>query len=677
MDSQGSFHHNISIDSKRSHSLLISFLSPGNYTMRAVCGFQVGSVELPDGSSVFSVRTSSTFYPEAVVVLENFSDVVDPSQSVIRECDIGQGSLIIQNDDIVECNGRMSEFRFDSPLTVTGTALTNVITIVNSEVNLIFWNLTLKYCSYFAVDHASVTVFLRGITSIHSARAGIACSSRGNISLTSMEDGRLSVSGDVGPGIGSDANAVCDEILIKNATVEATSQMGVGIGSGFGIEGESLVLQIQIEEGNVRVDGAGGIGAGRGEYGNSTIENLTILNGIINASSSSYGSGIGSGYGSDGNSKITNLIILNGTINTGSSSSEGVSGSGIGSGYGYSGNSTITNLTILKGTINASSSSCGSGIGSGYGEDGNSTITNLTILNGTINASSSSYGSGIGSAYGYSGNSTITNLTILNGRINASGSSLGSGIGSGYGSSGNSVVANVMILNGAISANCFSDGSAIGTGSGAGSDLTALVFAGTASLVCNLSAERASVNASSILFSHASLVFTTESNRLFCASPSRFGPFNLVILYGRTTEKNTEPLSGLNGTFLHIGNVSLPNTLIWTFCIASSGSDRCFSSQSSSVRSIIVSVPEPDNYSVFLSSDGMHWRLETVEGNSLFEVGSDSSFIASANFASMQSMSPRQTRSPKPTKMFTQYDGNARQARGMFIFRFACFYMIH
>jgi hypothetical protein len=57
------------------------------------------------------------------------------------------------------------------------------------------------------------------------------------------------------------------------------------------------------------------------------------------ARSSSSGSGIGSGYGYYRNSSVVNLTIMNGTIKTTSSSS----GSGIGSGYSRAGNSSVTN----------------------------------------------------------------------------------------------------------------------------------------------------------------------------------------------------------------------------------------------------------------------------------------------------------------------------------------------
>jgi hypothetical protein len=60
------------------------------------------------------------------------------------------------------------------------------------------------------------------------------------------------------------------------------------------------------------------------------------------------------------------------------------------------------------------------------------------------------------------------------------------------------------------------------------------------------------VNASSIVFSNASLVFTTPHNRLFGVSLLCSNLFDLVIVYENVTTQAKESFSKLGATFFYI-----------------------------------------------------------------------------------------------------------------------------
>jgi hypothetical protein len=494
--------------------------------------------------------------------------------------------------------------------------------------------------------------------------------------------------------LGAAANASCGSVTIMNGSVDAVG--GTGLGSGWGLNGGfSRHGRLVIEGGDVRASGTNsgcGVGTGQGSYGVSTVDELTIWNGNLTASRSSWGSGIGTGYNLySGPSMVVTLTILNGNLTATSSHY----GSGIGTGDAYDGTSTVVMLAILNGNITASSSVSGSAVGTGEGTTGGiSGVVNLAILDGNITASSSSYGSGIRTWYGYYSGSTSTvgHLTVLNGNITASSSNYGSGIGSGdASSSGTSTVGNLTILNGNITASSSSSGSGIGSGDGSssspsvietlsilggrikangteaglgsggdGSEVTVLTLGGSAVLLCDANASKFPVNASSIVFADASLTFETPRNRLFGVSPLRKGSLNLTLLYWSVTSNGGEPLSFLNGIFLQIGNANFPASESWdrSFCVSGVDHEYCSGIVSNEVKSLIVSVPSANNYSMKAVGGGVSGFFEIHPSLSVFEVLSDSSFFANAYFVFSSTAEPTASATaaiPTPTAHFTVY----------------------
>jgi hypothetical protein len=274
----------------------------------------------------------------------------------------------------------------------------------------------------------------------------------------------------------------------------------------------------------------------------------------------------------------------------------------------------------------------------------------VTVVSGNITASSSSsaygYGSGIGSGYGYYGNSTVVNLTIVSGNITANSSlsfyGYGSGIGSGSATSGGaSTVEALSVLGGTIRGH----GAVAGIGSaGGGGETRLLAFRGTAALICNANAGKFPINASSIVLSDASLIFGTESDRLFGVSPLLAGWLNLTIVYGSATSAGTERLSGLNASILQIGNLSFnPPIGLYvsagcpcTFCVSRAGDGDCIvthSTEVSEVKSAVFSLPSDGSYSIRALLAGWTGVFETLKGVSSFNLSSNFSFVEEARLA--------------------------------------------
>jgi hypothetical protein len=177
------------------------------------------------------------------------------------------------------------------------------------------------------------------------------------------------------------------------------------------------------------------------------------------------------------------------------------------------------------------------------------------------------------------------------------------------------------------------NGTLAGIGSGGeGGEVKLLRFSGNAVLTCDANVSKFPVNASSIVISNASLMFITPRNRLFGVSPSNSNLFKLVILYESLTNQPQESLWKLNATFLQIGNLTIPQSNDWIFCVSDVGHNDCFPMRSSVVKSLIVSVPSVGNYSIRAFNNATSGFLETEEGVSILSVALNYSFFSKCHF---------------------------------------------
>jgi hypothetical protein len=332
----------------------------------------------------------------------------------------------------------------------------------------------------------------------------------------------------------------------------------------------------------------------------------------------------------------------------------------------------IGNLTIVSGNIRTSSSSSySSGIGTGLGESGGtSKIENLTIVSGNITANSSYMGSGIGTGLGESdGTSKIENLMIVSGNITASSSNRGSGIGTGIGESGTSVIETLSVLGGKIRVN----GTQSGIGSGfEESEVQLLRFSGTVILFCTVTdTNKFPINASSIVLSDTLLTITTPQNRVFGGTPIRQSSLNLSIVYENVTSADSEPLWLLNSTFLQIGNVSLPNSDFWNFCISGIDPKYCIHIESRKVKSLLFSVPSQGSYSIRASNEVLIGFIEADSGLSSFNVWSNFSFIPEGYF--VVGSSPAATITETRSQPFTVPLREGYRTGKIWILKFAMF----
>jgi hypothetical protein len=199
-----------------------------------------------------------------------------------------------------------------------------------------------------------------------------------------------------------------------------------------------------------------------------------------------------------------------------------------------------------------------------------------------------------------------------------------------------------------------------------------LTFSGTVILFCTVtSTTKFPIRASSIVLSDTSLTITTPQNRVFGVGPSGLGSLNLSIVYESGTSANSEPLSSLEQKFLQIGNVNLPNSGFWSFCISGIDERYCIDIESKKVKSLLFSVPSHGNYSIRALSEGLMGFLGTEEGLSSFNVGSEVSLIPEVHFIPDRSPSPSVTQTR--TETFTVHLRMGCYSRKMWIMRFGWF----
>jgi hypothetical protein len=216
----------------------------------------------------------------------------------------------------------------------------------------------------------------------------------------------------------------------------------------------------------------------------------------------------------------------------------------------------------------------------------------------------------------------------VSGNITASSSSDGAGIGSGDGTgTGSSIFVDLSILVGTIRAN----GTLAGIGSGGVGKVGHLTFSGRAVLICSSSnAGTFPVNASSILFSDASAIFVTQRAPLFGVNPLHQGELNLTLMYGTVMADKAELLPS-SATFLQIDNLSLPHGS-WEFCISGAASTRCFDTESTIVRSLIMSVPSQGSYSIRARAEDFAGFLAIADDNFAFNVAPTGVIVPHAYF---------------------------------------------
>jgi hypothetical protein len=142
------------------------------------------------------------------------------------------------------------------------------------------------------------------------------------------------------------------------------------------------------------------------------------------------------------------------------------------------------------------------------------------------------------------------------------------------------------------------------------------------------------ITATSITISTASLVFVTDEMPVFGTNPSNLGEFDLVICYRRVPSEQSECLSLLDGPFLHLVNLTVPDSPLnsSTLCVRRGSFQRCFDGKHGLIRSVIARSACEGNYSFPGWFDGIPYLLTTLDNQTSFVVDLNDSFIDYASF---------------------------------------------
>ena len=333
------------------------------------------------------------------------------------QLDLAEGSIVISADGYTQGESALVEYGGDYTITQTGstTATTNTITVVGGTHTITLNGVNIdvsgkhdganaekKNACAFDIQGGDVALTLEGENVLKS---GFTCG--GYVDKYSL----LCAAGWVCAGLSVAENA---SVTIKgNGSLDATA----GGSDGFKIDEKSISW--------ANAGKAAGIGVSC-RYSNyslweATAGDITINDGIVNATGSSYSGGYG-GPGIGGGSNVSNITINGGTV---TATSNVVGSAGIGSSYGHA---AKKHIVITGGTVTATGGSAGIG-GGGYA------AADVTIKGGNVTAKSTVSGAGIGSGGGaYNGSANTekeTTVTISGGTVTATGSEYSAGIGGG------------------------------------------------------------------------------------------------------------------------------------------------------------------------------------------------------------------------------------------------------
>jgi hypothetical protein len=260
----------------------------------------------------------------------------------------------------------------------------------------------------------------------------------------------------------------------------------------------------------------------------------------------------------------------------------------------------------------------------------------ITISASDVRAVTSQNGAAIGAGCGWAGRSQVDVLAIVNCTIVALVDSMvgGSDIGTGsVADGGTSLIIDLLISGSKVVASNALNASVIGSGP-LGSDVYSLQFSGDCFIECIRTGTANAINASSILILFGSLTFVVDDAPLFGTSPMNLHPFDMVIFYRQVTSDGCEPLSLLNNTFVHVGNLNVSDTELnsLTFGIQGSGFWRWFRDYPRSMRSFIVSVSGEGPYSFPAVVNGSAGQFEDRYGRTRFDIASPYEFIEMVRF---------------------------------------------
>jgi hypothetical protein len=236
----------------------------------------------------------------------------------------------------------------------------------------------------------------------------------------------------------------------------------------------------------------------------------------------------------------------------------------------------------------------------------------------------------------------------VNAAVIAAGSN-GAGIGSGYALAGTVFVANITIVNGNITAT--GSGAAVGVGDSDGNSMVAAINIGhgRTEITATPGGGACSIVADSIAIANAQLTVKAPSAPAFGSLPSA-AESDLTVLYGNATSAISEPLARCPGSFLQIGELTLPLGRKWNIAIRSDSTVKTVEIDFSRVKSLLTSLEGAGAYRLTAASGVKNGSLVTVDGSDVFTVDSTAVFFPVARFvASPVNTVPVLTRTSPPS----------------------------
>jgi hypothetical protein len=139
----------------------------------------------------------------------------------------------------------------------------------------------------------------------------------------------------------------------------------------------------------------------------------------------------------------------------------------------------------------------------------------------------------------------------------------------------------------------------------------------------------AAVSGSSIVLSGCALAVTGDRPPVFESSLGDSGRFELIIRYHFPSPKESENLSFLNESFLHVGHLEMPESQVpaWRLCVSGGRFEYCDAEGLRPIRSIIVGLDGDENVSFRLFNQNISHDMADADGRTQFCVNSPYPFI--------------------------------------------------
>ena len=318
---------------------------------------------------------------------------------LLLTCDISKGHVVVSGSDVTcfTSDGKVQKGP-GAAVHVVGSTTDNVIRAYDAATEITVENVEIvqNVTVPVMVDASNVTLVVKGQNTFRHI------SESNTFPEGCFEDWWTCAYAEA---IGCHEGSRLTIVGVDDASLEAHTTRDAGIGSGgYGLMCEELVIRGL----TVNATGYGGAGIGGGMFG--SVRNFVIDDAIVSGESIFYGAGIGGGMNGSVDTMLINNSIASGV---------GLYGAGIGTGF----RSVVEKMVVWDSIVNATSLDAGAGIGTGYkGQFGDCVLNESIVM-----ATGGHYGAGIGA--GHECGLGMNRVEVIKSRVWATGSWYTDGIG--------------------------------------------------------------------------------------------------------------------------------------------------------------------------------------------------------------------------------------------------------